>query len=113
MSAYVCARIVGGEKTWRQYLTLPNIIKEYNPNLVGYALRASNTVERASQFNVAEDSAISADMPYMAKVLLKRITSDKRVNVKNDWKVNFSDSLQLQTPPISNLIPVNINFYWS
>ncbi|KAK9721446.1 GDSL-like Lipase/Acylhydrolase [Popillia japonica] len=78
---------IGGEKTWRQYLTLPNIIKEYNPNLVGYALRASNTVERASQFNVAEDSAISADMPYMAKVLLKRITSDKRVNVKNDWKL--------------------------
>ncbi|KAI4460286.1 phospholipase b plb1 [Holotrichia oblita] len=78
---------IGGEKTWRQYMTLPNILKEFNPNLVGYALRASNTVERASQFNVAEDSAVSADMPYMAKVLLKRITTDKRVNIKEDWKM--------------------------
>ncbi|GJQ87242.1 hypothetical protein Trydic_g8471 [Trypoxylus dichotomus] len=78
---------IGGEKTWRQYLTLPNILKLYNPNLIGYSLRTSNTFEKASQFNVAEDSAISSDLPYMTKILLKRITSDSRVNIKEDWKM--------------------------
>ncbi|KRT82337.1 lipase, partial [Oryctes borbonicus] len=78
---------IGGEKTWRQYLTLPNILKLYNPNLVGFALRESNTFEEASQFDVAEDSALSSDLPYMTKTLLRRISSDSRVNIKEDWKM--------------------------
>lgn len=28
----------GGQETWREILTVPNIIKAYNPNLYGYAL---------------------------------------------------------------------------
>lgn len=78
---------IGGEENWRTYLTLPNILKQFNPNLVGYSLRASLSIQRESQFNVAEGGAVSNNMPYMAKVLIKRIAADKRVNFQKDWKV--------------------------
>ena len=29
---------IGGDKTIKSYLTLPNILKEYNPDLTGYSL---------------------------------------------------------------------------
>ncbi|EFN76147.1 Phospholipase B1, membrane-associated [Harpegnathos saltator] len=77
----------GGQGTWRQYLTLPNIIKEFNHNLIGYAKEDSLTIHEASQLNVAESGAMSEDMPYMAEVLVKRIKSDPRINVEKDWKL--------------------------
>lgn len=78
---------IGGEKTWRQFLTVPNILKEFNPNLIGYSLGTSLTIEWNSQFNVAEAGAISSDMPYMSGVLIKRIKNDKRINWEKDWKL--------------------------
>lgn len=78
---------LGGHGTWRDTLTLPNILKEFNPKLFGYSLGPSLSIHKASQFNVGEGGAISKNMPYMAKVLVKRITSDPRVDVKRHWKV--------------------------
>ncbi|XP_057669436.1 phospholipase B1, membrane-associated-like [Diorhabda carinulata] len=77
----------GGEKTWRSYLTLPNILKVFNPKLFGFALKASQSIEWESQFNVAENGAISNDMPYMVKELVKRIKQDPRVDLENHWKM--------------------------
>lgn len=79
----------GGYGTWRDTLTLPNILKEFNPKLIGYSLRTSLSIERASQFNVAEGGAVSDEMFYMSKILIKRIRNDPRVNFKEDWKVLF------------------------
>ncbi|KAH0953115.1 hypothetical protein HN011_004510 [Eciton burchellii] len=76
----------GGQGTWREYLTLPNIIKEFNPNLIGYALGDSLASNEESQLNVAESGAFSEDMPYMAQVLTKRIKSDPRINLQKHWK---------------------------
>lgn len=59
----------------------------FNPKIIGYSLKTSITIERASQFNVAEGGAISEEMPYMSKILLKRIVKDPRVDLKNDWKM--------------------------
>ncbi|XP_069700370.1 phospholipase B1, membrane-associated-like [Periplaneta americana] len=77
----------GGEKTWREYLTLPNILKEFNPNLIGYSLRDSLGSERASQFNVGEPLAISSDMLFQARLLVRRMKTDKRVDYERDWKM--------------------------
>ncbi|XP_011688726.1 PREDICTED: phospholipase B1, membrane-associated isoform X2 [Wasmannia auropunctata] len=76
----------GGQGTWREYLTLPNIIKEFNPNLIGYALGDSLTTHKASQLNVAESGAESEDMMYMAEILVKRIKNDPRIDLKKHWK---------------------------
>lgn len=80
--------LTGGEKTWRQYLTIPNILKEFNPDLIGYSLNTSQTIEWSSQFNVAEGGAVSKDIPYMSSVLIKRIKTDRRIDLEKDWKVN-------------------------
>lgn len=79
--------LMGGEADWRKFLTVPNLLKEFNPNLIGYSLGPSLSTDKMSQFNVAEGGTISKNMPYMAKVLVKRIKSDKRVDLVNDWKM--------------------------
>ncbi|XP_012527810.1 phospholipase B1, membrane-associated [Monomorium pharaonis] len=76
----------GGQGTWRKYLTLPNILKEFNPNLIGYALGDSLTTHKASQLNIAESGAMSADMMYMAEVLVERIKKDPRIDLQRHWK---------------------------
>lgn len=40
---------IGGQSTWRQYLTLPNILKEFNPNLYGYSLKDGLSTDRSSK----------------------------------------------------------------
>lgn len=78
---------IGGQGTWRQYLTLPNILKEFNPRLIGYSLQDSSSHNKESQFNVAEPGALSRDVSYTAKVLIKRMENDPRVNITRDWKM--------------------------
>ncbi|XP_034108907.1 phospholipase B1, membrane-associated [Drosophila albomicans] len=78
---------IGGQYNWRKYLTLPNILKEFNPDLYGYSLKDGLSTERSSRFNVAELAAMSRDMPYMAKVLVKRLQRDPHVNMTHDWKL--------------------------
>ncbi|KAL7301492.1 hypothetical protein TKK_0005929 [Trichogramma kaykai] len=77
----------GGQGNWRMYLTLPNILKEFNPNLIGFATSDAFTYEKASEFNVAEGGAMSRDIPYMAQALINRMKSDPRVDLKKHWKM--------------------------
>lgn len=78
---------IGGQWNWRNASTLPNILKEFNPNLVGFSKQDAWTYHVESQFNMAEIGASSADMPYMAKMLVQRIKQDKRINFKKSWKM--------------------------
>ncbi|XP_065084834.1 phospholipase B1, membrane-associated-like [Ochlerotatus camptorhynchus] len=78
---------IGGQWNWRNVTTLPNILKEFNPKLVGYSLGDSYPFHRETQFNMAEIGAVSYDMPFMARSLVKRIRSDRRVDFKWDWKM--------------------------
>lgn len=77
----------GGEKTWREYYTVPNILKEFNPKLFGYSKGTSYSFSRRSQFNVAVMGAVDQEMLYQAKVLVQRIKADRRVDIKKHWKV--------------------------
>ncbi|XP_039429002.1 phospholipase B1, membrane-associated-like [Culex pipiens pallens] len=78
---------IGGQWNWRNVTTLPNILKEFNPKLVGYSLGDSYPFHKESQFNMAEIGAVSYDMPFMAQSLVKRIRADPRVDFKRDWKL--------------------------
>lgn len=78
---------IGGQETWRTHLTLPNILKVFNPKLFGYSLSDSYSVDRSSQFNVGENIATTSDMPYNAKLLVQRMRSDQRVNFNGHWKI--------------------------
>ncbi|KAL0266940.1 UNVERIFIED_CONTAM: hypothetical protein PYX00_009344 [Menopon gallinae] len=80
---------IGGQETWRQYLTLPNILKEFNPNLVGYSTGDSlySANRERSQLNAAEPAARSRDLVSMAQTLIDRIYAHPRINVQKDWKM--------------------------
>lgn len=78
---------IGGQYNWRNVTTLPNILKVFNPKLVGYSRNDAFPFHKDSQFNVAEIGAVSADLPFMAEVLVRRIRRDRRVNFKKNWKM--------------------------
>lgn len=78
---------IGGQWDWRNATTVPNILKVFNPNLVGYSLNDSLTYSAGTEFNTAEIGAISLDLPDLAKVLVERFKKDPRVNFENDWKL--------------------------
>lgn len=95
---------IGGQWNWKNVTTLPNILKEYNPKLVGYSRNDALPFHEDTQFNMAEIGkpkvslmrkfllmlligAVSADIPFMAKALVRRIKRDKRINFKKDWKM--------------------------
>jgi len=59
----------------------------FNPKLIGYAYGDSLANDKFSQFNVAEIGALSRDVPFMTKELVKRIKIDRRINLNEDWKV--------------------------
>lgn len=79
---------IGGKDNWRRFITLPNLIKEFNPNLYGFSI-AENSLgfQKESRFNVAEPTAISAHTIRQAKNLVKRMRSDPMVDIKRHWKV--------------------------
>lgn len=73
---------------WRHFLTLPNILKEFNPNLYGYSSAESgNADQRSSVFNAASAGAMISDTVHQARNLVKRMRNDPRVNMKNHWKL--------------------------
>lgn len=41
---------IGGEENWRKFLTLPNILKEFNPNLYGYSLSKGLSHQKLSKY---------------------------------------------------------------
>lgn len=77
----------GGQGDWRKFLTIPNILKEFNPNLYGYSSQDGLSIDKSSMFNVAEFGAMSRDVPHMSSVLIQRIKSDPKVNFKHHWKL--------------------------
>lgn len=77
----------GGQGTWRQYLTVPNILKEFNRNLTGYSRGTGEFLSWNSQLNVAFPVSADADALHQAKVLVQKMHKDPYVDVKNDWKM--------------------------
>ncbi|XP_043603668.1 phospholipase B1, membrane-associated-like isoform X1 [Bombus pyrosoma] len=78
---------IGGQGTWRQYLTLPNILKEFNPKLVGYSLGDAISTDPAAQLNVAEPGTMSKDMTFMATYLVNKMKDDPRIDINKHWKL--------------------------
>lgn len=81
---------LGGEGTWRQYLTLPNILKEFNPNITGYSTGMGEFLSRNSGMNVAFPVSADEDALVQAKLLVSRMKNDPRVNFEEDWKVRVT-----------------------
>ncbi|KAL3280396.1 hypothetical protein HHI36_017880 [Cryptolaemus montrouzieri] len=77
----------GGQGTWRQYLTLPNILKEFNPNLTGYSTGTGEFLSEHSKLNVAFPVSADKDALRQAKILVKKMKSDPKINIQRHWKM--------------------------
>ncbi|XP_077868136.1 phospholipase B1, membrane-associated-like [Saccoglossus kowalevskii] len=81
---------VGGANVLEKQITFPNILKKYNPNVVGFSKGTSMkwfNDEDKSQFNVAVAGADAKDILGQARVLIKRMKSHHAVDFVNDWKI--------------------------
>ncbi|KAL1491576.1 hypothetical protein ABEB36_012151 [Hypothenemus hampei] len=78
---------IGGEGSWREFLTLPNILKEFNPQLRGYSTGTGEFLSSKAKLNVAFPVAADADALRQAKILVKKMKSDPNINVNHDWKM--------------------------
>lgn len=79
--------LLGGQGSWREYLTLPNILKKFNPNLIGYSTGTGEFLSSKAQLNVAFPVAADADALRQAKILVKKMKNDAKINIINDWKM--------------------------
>ncbi|KAL1117924.1 hypothetical protein AAG570_004237 [Ranatra chinensis] len=77
----------GGDGTWREYLTLPNILKEFNPNLRGYSVGKAQFPSPPSGLNVAFPVSADEDALKQAKQLVLKMKRDPKVDFENDWKM--------------------------
>ncbi|KPJ19265.1 Tubulin alpha chain [Papilio machaon] len=77
----------GGDSTWREFLTLPNILKEYNPGLRGYATGTGEWLARNARLNVAFP-VTSDEVAYKkAKILVARMRASPDIDMERDWKM--------------------------
>ncbi|XP_076464761.1 uncharacterized protein LOC143296616 [Babylonia areolata] len=77
----------GGETTFEDQITVPNILKKYNPDLYGYATGNGDEESPRSMFNVAVAGSTSSDLVDQAQEMILRMRNDPRVDFENDWKV--------------------------
>lgn len=89
---FVISFVTGGRKSWRELLTLPNILKEFNPNLRGYSVKDGPHYLSKSSFNVAIAATLDEDMIYQGKRLINRIREDPEIDLKKDWKVRLREN---------------------
>ncbi len=79
---------IGGLGDWKEYLTLPNVLKNFNPNLYGYSTHKTLVgISSADGFNVAVSGSESDELPEQAHRLIERMRKDPNVNFEKDWKL--------------------------
>jgi len=82
---------IGGDRRLEEgVITLPNIIKKFNPMLKGYSTCVSPeflTIEFREWFNVARPGGRADHNLAEAQKLVERMKRDERVDFENDWKL--------------------------
>lgn len=78
---------VGGQDNWRRFLTLPNLLKVFNPNLTGYSTGTGEFLSTSARLNIAFPVAATEDAFQQARILVQRIRNDNRINFRKQWKL--------------------------
>ncbi|KAH0505598.1 Phospholipase B1, membrane-associated [Microtus ochrogaster] len=75
---------IGGDGTLETHTTLPNILKKFNPSILGFS---TGTLEETAGLNMAREGARAQDMPAQAKALVEKMKATPTINLKEDWKL--------------------------
>ncbi|CAG9795364.1 unnamed protein product [Diatraea saccharalis] len=77
----------GGDNTWREFLTVPNILKVFNPNLRGFSTGTGEWLAPNARFNVAFPVASDGDALKQAKIIIARMKASSDIDYERDWKM--------------------------
>ncbi|CAD6191004.1 unnamed protein product [Caenorhabditis auriculariae] len=79
---------IGGDKSLSEHVTIANIMKLFNPNILGYSNGiGSANVWEISKLNQAIPGAESGDVSGQARALIQIIRDHPQISVKDDWKL--------------------------
>ncbi|XP_015478882.1 phospholipase B1, membrane-associated isoform X1 [Parus major] len=78
---------IGGNENISTVTTLPNILREFNPSLVGYSIGTGTQNSNNAAFNQAVTGARAKDVPEQVRKLVDRMKNDNRIDFQNDWKL--------------------------
>ena len=84
---------IGGDSSLEYVTTLPNLIKQYNPDLIGFSVNTttafdpSNIENPSTGFNLAISGARASNILDEAVEMVAKMKADQRVNFEEDWKV--------------------------
>ncbi|CAB3361449.1 Hypothetical predicted protein [Cloeon dipterum] len=77
----------GGQSDWRKYLTVPNILKQFNPNVTGFSTGEGSYQSKNARFNMAMPAALDDDALTQAQILVSRIRADPSIDFHKSWKL--------------------------
>jgi len=80
---------IGGDSTLKKHITLPNILKRFNPTVKGYASGIAPPLIAVpwEHLNVAVSGSTAYDLLDQAKELVARLERNKAYDMEKDWKV--------------------------
>ncbi|XP_034169381.2 phospholipase B1, membrane-associated isoform X1 [Pangasianodon hypophthalmus] len=78
---------IGGDNNLSTVTTLPNILREFNPELTGFSVETGKQNSKQAFLNQAVAGAKSSDLLRQAELLVNRMKTDDRINFYSDWKV--------------------------
>eukprot|EP01126_Amoeba_proteus_P017532 TRINITY_DN1849_c0_g1_i2.p1 TRINITY_DN1849_c0_g1~~TRINITY_DN1849_c0_g1_i2.p1 ORF type:complete len:268 (+),score=35.15 TRINITY_DN1849_c0_g1_i2:133-936(+) len=77
---------IGGQEPFSEFVTLPNILRLYNPNLIGFSVGNGKENSANSKLNVAVTGARSYDLLEQVNQLESKISS-MGINLQTTWKL--------------------------
>lgn len=78
---------IGGDANITTVTTLPNILKEFNPNVTGFSVGQGKQSHPNAFLNQAVAGAKSRDMVGQVRIVVDKMKTDPRIDFHNDWKV--------------------------
>uniref|UniRef100_A0AC34FDJ5 Lipase_GDSL domain-containing protein n=1 Tax=Panagrolaimus sp. ES5 TaxID=591445 RepID=A0AC34FDJ5_9BILA len=82
------AFLAGGDKALEQHITIPNILRKFNPNLFGQSKGiGASDVWNVAYLNSAVPGAKADDLPGQALDLVQKLQTHSEIDINNDWKL--------------------------
>jgi len=78
---------VGGDEKFSSIQTLANILRLYNPNLVGYSIKTGKVTSSNAKLNRAIPGEESPHLLAQVEDLIQKLKTDGSVNFNEDWKM--------------------------
>jgi phospholipase B1 len=78
---------IGGDANLDSVITLPNIMRKFNSQIVGPSTGNGDETKPNANFNVAKAGAVSADMPKQAQSLVDKMEKALGAKFSTEWKL--------------------------